>query len=125
MTNSKPEINIIDEKFNLIKKVFKTTKAKPKNINELKTLYIMIFKNVIGNLKIIESERTQENKKRFYECNFNIEMFNKIKKLTQRQNKTKYDDVLIDKFKFEFEEVEEFEELEEVEIKPVYKFGKK
>jgi len=101
--NSKPEINITDDNFNLIKSFFNTKKTKPKTEKDIKELYIMMIKNIIGSyLKIIESEQIQEKNKRFYEYNLNDELFNKFKKLIQRQNKNIFDEKLLIKYDIEF-----------------------
>ena len=46
-------IVMTDEQYNTIKKLFRTTKTKPTNLSEFKTLYISMLKNVLGNDSII------------------------------------------------------------------------
>ena len=42
------DIQMTNSEYNLIKKMFRTTKSKPKNLIEFKTLYISMLKNVMG-----------------------------------------------------------------------------
>ena len=49
------QINITNDNFSFIKKLFRCDKAMPKDTNELKILYVGMLKHIFGNFNIINS----------------------------------------------------------------------
>jgi hypothetical protein len=78
------QINITNDNFSFIKKLFRCDKAMPKDTNELKKLYIGMLKNIFGNFNIINSsQKTNSNNKNSKATKyiFNDELLNKLFKL--------------------------------------------
>jgi len=77
-------------KFNeeLIKKINVVYECKqtPTTYNDFKEYYFNKVKNLIGKLDILDTTRTQINKKRVVKYNINLEEFNKFFKLYEKTN---------------------------------------
>lgn len=67
--------NFTDELFNKYKKIFRSDKNKPKNINELRTFYVQMITNITGkNINIIDKNRPRENYIRDIKYKINIDI---------------------------------------------------
>ncbi len=113
---SKPQINIPDDKFKLIKKVFRITKNKPSNIKELNKFYIGMLRNIIGNLEVIKTDsKTNTNNKNSKDLKYNWnEGLNKqLFEVNLNMSQKYFDDDILKRLKLELIDDE------------VYKFGKK
>ena len=78
------QINITNDNFLFIKKLFRCDKAMPKDTNELKKLYIGMLKNIFGNFNIIKSSQktnSKDKKKTITTYEFNDELINSLFKL--------------------------------------------
>lgn len=87
--------NINDENYKHIKDIFRITKNKPKNNNELKKIYVGMLKNIFGSLNIIKSDRLQIKNKREYVYSFDNELINKLFNVAFKGNNNSFDDALL------------------------------
>lgn len=94
--NSDIKINVTDENYKLITKVFRISKTKPKALEDLKKLYIGILRHMFNNLDIIESKKTtNKERKTVIKYIFNNDMMEKLFKLIFRCDISNYDVNLI------------------------------
>jgi hypothetical protein len=71
-------VELDNQEFNIYKKIFRSTKDKPTNYNELKRFYVGIIKNICGPFKIIKSKRVMTNGKREYDYVLNTDLIKNI-----------------------------------------------
>ena len=126
-TTSKPEINITDKEFKLISKIFRITKSKPDNLNELKKFYFGMLKNIFGNLDIVKSTHsTDKDNKSVNIYYFNDNVIKLLFKLIFKMNIKHLDNKLIELFNIQIPENYINNKIEYDErFLNLYLFGKK
>ena len=89
-------VNLSDETYKHMKSVFKMTKQKPDNINDVRKMYIGLLKNVFGSLNVITSRKTQnKERKNIVIYAFNEVLMNQLFKLIFRLKIKNMDDALL------------------------------
>ena len=69
------KIEITNDDWDLIKKIFGSTKSKPQNMTEFKPVYIGMIKNICGS-EIISSKQIRIGKDRTRIYNLNLDLIN-------------------------------------------------
>ncbi len=90
--------NLTNDEFSYIQKLFQSKKSYPKDINELKKLYISMLKHIFGNFNIINSsQKTNVHNKntKITTYEFNKELINTLFKLVFVKFHKELDDNLL------------------------------
>lgn len=92
------KINMSDDNIKHLKDIFRMTKTKPNNNNDLKKMYIGMLKNIFGSLNIINSKYktdTQNKNKKIITHLFNTELIEQLFKVVFKMKIDNLDDNLL------------------------------